>query len=326
MTRAPEMATLEAAPTTFDAATAIRTAGSEAARLALPLDITSPPSNAIALAAVERVETDARAVRLVTPVAGLVGPLGPLPPAYTSLAARDRRQGEGAMAAFLDAISARLALLYADVSEKYDLARLLRWKPKGRDRVTNALHAVAGLAHEGTERLRPLPEEETLRHAGILGRRVRTAQGLRAILAAELALPVRIEQFHLRWRRLPKTELTRAGGSARLGRAAAAGARAPDLAGQVRIRVGPVRYPDFLSLGEGRARLDRLRRLARFHLPAAIDFDVQVVLDRRDIPRTQLGGAGPAAQLGWNVWARTAPAQRDVSEAVLGSRPSREAE
>ena len=321
MSRAPELDALARDPGAFDAATAIRLAQGEAARTGRPLEIAAPPSNAAALAAIDAFE-DGAAIRLTTPVGGLVGPLGPLPPAYTVLAARDRRRGAGGLAAFLDVITTRLALLYADAADKYDIARLLRWTPRGRDRVTNALHALTGLAHPGAEAQRPLPEEQTLRHAGILARRVRSAEGLRAIVSAELGLPVAVRQFELRWRELPAAELSRAGRDARLGAGAAAGAHAPDRAGQVRIRIGPVRHADFLSLGEGQERLARLRALTRFYLPAAMEFDIQVVLDRRDVPRTRLGGDGPAPKLGWNVWARSRAALCDAEDSVLAGRPS----
>ena len=318
--RDPDFERLLAEPERFDAATAIRVAEARAAASGLPLRITAPPGNRLAATAVAGA-SEAGEVRLETPVMGLLGALGPLPPAYTEVAARDRRRGAGGLAAFLDVFSGRLAQLYAAAAEKHDMARLLRWHPPGRNRIVAALHALIGFGTPGMEALRPLPEDQTLRHVAVLAGRIRSAEGLRAILAAELALPVEVEQFHLRWRRLPPSELTRLGGAQRLGEAAAAGERAPDRGGQVRVRVGPVRYADFLSLGEGQDRLARLRRLARLHLGPVVDFDVQVVLDRRDVPSTRMGGDGPAARLGWNAWARSEPARRDADEAVLGSAP-----
>ena len=318
--RDPDFERLLAEPGRFDAATAIRVAEARAAASGLPLRIVAPPGNRLAATAVAGA-AEGDEVRLETPVMGLVGALGPLPPAYTEVAARDRRRGAGGLAAFLDVFSGRLAQLYAASAEKHDMARLLRWHPPGRNRIVAALHALIGFGTPGMEALRPLPEDETLRHVAVLAGRIRSAEGLRAILAAELGLTVEVEQFHLRWRRLPTSELTRLGGAQRLGEAAAAGERAPDRGGQVRVRVGPVRYADFLSLGEGQDRLARLRRLARLHLGPVVDFDVQVVLDRRDVPRTRMGGDGPAARLGWNAWARSEPARRDADEAVLGSGP-----
>jgi type VI secretion system protein ImpH len=319
--RDPDFERLLAEPGLFDAATAIRVAEARAAVAGLPLRIAAPPSNRLAPTAIAGVAETAEEVRVETPLMGLVGALSPLPPAYTEVAARDRRRGAGGLAAFLDVFSGRLAQLYVAAAERPDMARLLRWHPPGRNRIVAALHALIGFGTPGMERLRPLPGDETLRHVAVLAGRIRSAEGLRAILAAELGLPVEVEQFRLRWRRLPRAELTVLGGTKRVDDAAAAGERAPDRGGQVRVRVGPVRYADFLSLGEGQERLRRLRALARLHLGPVIDFEVQVVLDRRDVPATQLGGDGPAPRLGWNAWARTLPARRDADEVVLGSAP-----
>ena len=319
--RDPDFERLLADPGRFDAATAIRVAEARAAAAGKALAITARPGNRLAATAIAAAAETETEVRLETPLMGLAGALSPLPPAYTEIAARDRRRGAGGLAAFLDVFSGRLAQLYAAAAERHDMARLLRWHPPGRNRIVGALHALIGFGTPGMERLRPLPEDETLRHVAVLSGRIRSAEGLRAILGAELDLPVEVEQFRLRWRRLPQAELTRLGGAQRLGDAAAAGERAPDRGGQVRVRVGPVRYADFLSLTEGQERLRRLRGLAQLHLGPVVDFDVQVVLDRRDVPRTQMGGDGPAARLGWNAWARTEPAARDAEEAVLGSAP-----
>ena len=312
---------LLAEPDRFDAATAIRVAEARASVAGKALRVVAPADNRLAATAVAGASEGERDVRLDTPLMGLVGALSPLPPAYTEIAARDRRRGAGGFVGFLDVLSGRLAELYVAVAERHDMARLLRWHPPGRNRIVAALHALIGFGTPGMERLRPLPEDETLRHVAVLAGRIRSAEGLRAILASELDLPVEVEQFRLRWRRLPETELTRLGGPKRVGDAAASGDRAPDRGGQVRIRVGPVRYGDFLSLAEGQERLRRLRGLARLHLGPVVDFDVQVVLDRRDVPRTQLGGDGPAPRLGWNAWARDLPARRDADEAILGSAP-----
>ena len=317
--RDPDFERLLAEPGRFDAATALRVAEARAEASGRALRIACLPDNRLAPTAIAAAAEAPGEVRVETPLMGLVGALGPLPPAYTEIAARDRRRGAGGLGAFLDVFSGRLAMLYVAAAERHDMARLLRWHPPGRNRIVGALHALIGFGTPGMEPLRPLPEDETLRHVGVLAGRIRSAEGLRAILGSELGLPVEVEQFQLRWRRMPDEALTRLGGAQRLGDAAAAGDRAPDRGGQVRVRVGPVRYGDFLSLAEGQERLARLRRLVRLHLGPVVDFDVQVILEARDVPRTQLGGDGPAARLGWNAWARTEPARRDADEAVLGS-------
>ena len=45
-----------------------------------------------------------------------------------------------------------------------------------------------------------------------------------------------------------------------------------------------------------------------------LDFDVQVVLRREDVPQSRLGAGAP--RLGWNAWLRQTPAERDAGQSV----------
>lgn len=318
MSGADRLADLAARPGAWDAATGLRVAGEAARASGRPLLIESAPDGTATAAAIRSVRETPEALVVDAPAMALLGPLSPLPPAYGEIAARARRRRAGGLAAFADVFTDRLTHLFVAAVECYDVARQLQWQ-SGRGRIRGVLRALVGLAPAALADTAPLPDDGTLRYAGLLAQRTRSAAGLRALAQAELGLPVEVEQFRLRWRALPATERTRMDGTARLGLTASAGSHVPDRAGQVRLRVGPVRYPDFLSLEAGRPRMEALRRLVRFYLGPVIDFDVQIVLDRRDVPETRLGGDGPAPRLGWNVWARSLPAARDADEAVVGS-------
>lgn len=305
-------------PAAFDPATALRVARAEARRRGVDLNLHTSPDTSLTPVAVSRVhDGDKGAIEVETHLMGLTGPLSPLPPAYTELAARDRRRRAGGLSAFLDLFSDRLTWLFVAAAEKYSLAARLRWEARERNTILTALRALIGFATPRINECAPLPDDGTLRYAGLLAQRTRNAEGLRVLASTELGLPVRVEQFHLVWRNVPESEQTLVNNSARLGLTAMAGSRIPDRAGQCRLVVGPVRYPDFLSLERGQPRLSRLQRLVRLYIGPVIDFDIQIVLDRRDIPETQLGRDGPIARLGWNSWARSEPATRDSDEAII---------
>ncbi|MEJ6395845.1 type VI secretion system baseplate subunit TssG [Gymnodinialimonas sp. 2305UL16-5] len=309
-----------AAPHRFEALTALRLAEAEARTRGLSLEVIALPKGTLAPTAIGAITVTDRSIRVESAFAGLVGPLSPLPPAWTEMAAIDRRRRAGGLAAFLDLFSGRLAVLFARAAAKYDLPVLLQWAPRRANRVLGALNALIGLHSPTLDEQMPLPGDATLAHAGLLANRTRSAVALQAMAQAHLGLPVRVDQFHRRWRPVPETEQTRLDGSRALGRDASAGAWIPDRAGQVRLVVGPVRYPDFLSLELGQPRLRDFARLMRFAIGPVLDFDIQIVLDRRDIPITQIGGDGPPARLGWNSWARDQDAERDADEAVIDGR------
>ncbi|MFV0334211.1 MAG: type VI secretion system baseplate subunit TssG [Tropicimonas sp.] len=308
---------LRQAPGAFEPTTALRIAEAEAKRRNKPLVIRAAPSSALEPKVVSRVTASDAGVEVESHLMGLTGPLSPLPPAYTEIAARDRRRRAGGLSAFFDLFSDRLTWLFVAAAEKYSLAARLRWQPHETNTILVALRALIGLATPEIGRHAPIPGDGTLRYAGLLAQRIRNAEGLRAMIAAELALPVRVEQFRLCWREVPEAEQTRMQGTARLGVDTMAGSRAPDRAGQCRIVIGPVRYGDFLSLEQGQPRMERVLDLVRLYVGPVIGFDIQIVLDRRDIPQTRLDNAGPPARLGWNSWARSEPAIADSGDAVI---------
>ncbi len=66
-------------------------------------------------------------VAIKSALAPLVGPLGALPPAYNDLLQRQRRNRSGALASFLNLFAVRLSELFVAATEKYRLARRMRW-------------------------------------------------------------------------------------------------------------------------------------------------------------------------------------------------------
>ncbi|MFS4437491.1 type VI secretion system baseplate subunit TssG [Paracoccaceae bacterium GXU_MW_L88] len=306
-------------PERFAPLTALRIAEEEARRQEKPLFVLAPPETGLAARPIGAVRVLDDRIEIESQVMNALGPLSPLPPAYTELAARDRRRRAGGMIAFFELFSDRLTWLFVAAAEKYDLASRLKWTARADNMLLKALHGLLGFAADHDAM--PLPGDETLRYAGLLAQRTRNAEGLRTMAEAELGLPVRLEQFRLIWRDIPEKEQARFDGSMQLGRNAMAGAKAPDRAGQCRLVVGPVRYTDFLSLEKGQPRMERLMKLVQHYIPPGIDFDVQVILDRRDIPETQLGGGALPARLGWNCWAQSVPAAKDSDEAIIRPDP-----
>jgi type VI secretion system protein ImpH len=312
-----QLARLCADPTAFDPIMALRIAEHAARARGLRLDIRSGSGTGLAPVAIRSVSLTDTAIEVEADIIGLTGPLSPLPLAYTELAARDRRRRAGGLGAFLDLFAHRLTRHFAAATEKYSLGAGLQWARPGRNAILRGLRSLIGFGTPHLEDRMPLEGDTTLRYAGLLAQRTRSAMGLQALAELELGLPVRIRQFTLRWRGLAPEERTRMDGTARLGVDVTAGFFVPDRAGQCRIVIGPVRYADFLSLAKGQPRLERLRRLVRLYLGPVLDFDIQIILDRRDIPQTQLDGEAPSSRLGWNAWARAEPAMSDSDDAVI---------
>ena len=253
-------------------------------------------------------------------MAGLLGPLGAMPPSYNELVIREQRNRAHGLSSFFDLFTSRLAELFVDASEKYRLARRLRWSP---DRSGNAfIRTLFSLAGFGTARLKEKvrPDDELiLRFSGFFAARTRNAVNLQAMLQEFSGLPVAIELFKGRWLTIPESERSRMGQpqGVQLGINSMAGAAIHDFGGSFRVVVGPVGYEDYRSLSPGSANIDALFALTRLYVDPSLDFDIQVVLKKEHIPFCQLGGSGDPPRLGWNSWARVAAADRDSDDAII---------
>ena len=250
---------------------------------------------------------------------GLAGPLGPLPPVYTDVALKERKSRNPGLAGFFDLFVARITAAFLDTSEKYRLPTLIaRHGTTGGDRVTAALRAMIGLGLPAHRNRLSTIDAELLPYAGLLGRDVRSAAGLEVLLSDRLGTRVRIEPFARRWLPIAAEEQTRLGMGApsygRLGVDAVAGSGFFDASSTFRVVIGPVPAATFRELAPGQQRMRELVELVRLYMDPGLDFDVQVILRKEDVPESQLGEAAPS--LGWNAWLRQLPAERDADQSI----------
>ena len=272
---------------------------------------------------------------------GIYGPKGVLPQRYTEMVVRqemerlERDSEKGALRGWLDIFNHRLIGLFYRAWEKYRLAvsfeRAARRPGPARapDPFTAALLALVGLGTRGLrDRLDAATAEahvddlSLLYFSGALANRTRNAAGLEAILREYFGLDAQIKQFQGRWLMLEEAQQSHLGGvdgRNALGRDAVAGARVWDLRSKVRIRLGPMGYDRFRAFLPDPGRpgaLDALSRLVRFHLGPDLDFDVQLILRRDQVPPCQVGGEG-GSTLGWNAWAAAGALDNDPGDAIF---------
>ncbi|NTJ61213.1 type VI secretion system baseplate subunit TssG [Agrobacterium rhizogenes] len=310
-------ALLERDPGRFEPSTAFRVAQHAADD---HLTVSSPIGVSPAPLAVSDFKRKGAAGSVKASMAGLLGPLGAMPPSYNELVIREQRNRAHGLSSFFDLFTSRLAELFVDASEKYRIARRLRWSP---DRNGNTfIKTLFSLAGFGTARLKEKvrPDDELiLRFSGFFAARTRNAVNLQAMLQEFSGLPVAIELFKGRWLAIPESERSRMGQpqGVQLGINSTAGAAVHDFGGSFRVVVGPVDYEDYRSLSPGSANIDALLALTRLYVDPSLDFDIQVVLKKEHIPFCQLGENGDPPRLGWNSWARVAAADRDSGDAII---------
>jgi len=112
--------------------------------------------------------------------------------------------------------------------------------------------------------------------------------------------------------------LEKAAAAGRLGQGALVGDAVWDRQAKVRLRLGPLpraRYQEFLPGGTAH---EELRQLTRFYGGEALEFGVQLVLARDEVPPCVLGADDEdGLRLGWSTWVRTEAPTRDPDDTIL---------
>lgn len=254
--------------------------------------------------------------RLVQRVLGLFGPNGALPLHLTDFAhERGMNEGDETFARFADIFHHRmLSLFYRAWANSQPMVSLDR--PE-QDRFGSYVAALCGLGMPTLRNRDTVGDFFKLAHAGIIGRHVKCAEGLHILLSEYFGVPVGIVQWVGRWLNIPESERTRLGsrqGFAILGENAVAGERIWDCQTKFRIVLGPLfleDYQRFLPNGKSHSRLVDMVRL---YIGAELDWEVQLILQQKQMPPLRLGSH---IYLGWTTWLGEHIEMRDADELVL---------
>lgn len=266
--------------------------------------------------------------RLTVGFMGLTGPSGVLPDHYTELLVAQRRAREAGAQDFLDLFDHRLLGLFHRAWAKYRLPA--SWEDARRsgapEPFAEALAALMGLGLPAQRGALAGAGATLLTLAGPLSRRVRSARAVRSVAAVLTELPAEVRELQGAWIPIAPQERTRLGAGpgafSQLGRDAVAGARAYDVQGRVRVRLGPMGAADFRSFFRADGPRAGLHRGLRSALGGAVDYELQLVLRREEIPPLRLAATGEDPPLlGQTTWMCAAPPARDRDDAVLSSGP-----
>jgi len=283
-----------------------------------PVRFSAHPSIAFPPSEIRSLDLDGSGpARMSVNFLGLTGPVGVLPHHYTLLAMGRAAARDTGLRDFLDLFHHRLLSLFYRAWEKHRFAVQYEL---GEDRLRQHLLDLVGVGGEAQQRALPLAADALAYYAGLLVGEARSAVALQQLLADFFAVPVEVEQFVGDWYPVSGDEQCALGDeedpSSQLGIGALVGDEIWDQQCKVRVRIGPLprrRYDEFLPGGAAHAPL---RQLLRFFSRDELDFELQLILARDDVPRLVLGGAA-SPPLGWTTWLRSAPMPRDPDETVL---------
>lgn len=254
---------------------------------------------------------------------GLYGTTSPLPSIYTeAIIASDlddhqRRE-------FLDLFHHRVYSLFYRTWKKYRY--YLEYKAGAADLFSDRIFSLIGLApavrSHCIPKRHPSEEERTehsddvagyarldwirlLSYTGVLNMRVRPPALMAQVVSHYFrGLPVDIKPCVERWVKIEESECNRMGMmSCSLGDDFVVGERVLDRAGKFEIVIGPIGYDRFRALLPGGREHPVIKALIKYLLIDQLDFDIRLILRRRETPPWTLSDNG-TVQLGWSCWSQ----------------------
>jgi type VI secretion system protein ImpH len=252
---------------------------------------------------------------------GLIGPLGVLPNYITELVAARVRVHDKAILEFLNIFNHRLTSFFYQAWEKHHFT--VAYERDRQDPITECLYALIGFGTPGLRNRQPVEDELFVFYSGLFAVLPKSAMALEAVVGDYFDVPVEIQPFVGTWRSLDDRDQCTFGTepleSTMLGFGAVVGDEVWDQQSRVRIKLGPLsaaRYRDFLPDGPA---WPRLRAITRAFTGNDLEFEVQLILRREDVPAFELRNpADNGLRLGWQTWFKSgAQFDRDPEDTIL---------
>ncbi len=232
---------------------------------------------------------------------GLFGPNGPLPLHLTEyVRQRKRNAKDPGPADFIDIFHHRLlSLFYRAWADKEPTVQFDR--PEA-DRFGFYLGALCGLAPESMRGRDAMADHAKLHFAAFLGGHTRHAQGLQSILQNYFHIPVKIQEFVGEWLSIPEDSycyLDESDVTGQLGVSATIGTRSWQCSQKIRICMGPMDLKEYEGLLPSGNKLAALRDIVRNYLGFELNWELNLLLKKEQIPAPRMGGS---IRLGWTGW------------------------
>lgn len=288
----------------------------EAVRFRSHVSLDFPPSEIYELRNVADEGTDRELTEMLVNFIGVVGVSGALPAHYTEHVLSRIRYGDHSFWAFSDIFTHRSTSLFFRAWEKY---RFPFAYERGEDDFTQYLFDLNGLGTRGLRGRMDLEDESLLPYTGLITQKPHSASAISQIVSDYFRVNVRIRQFFGQWIDLDKESITKlAEANSVLGIDAIIGTRVWDQQSKFRLVIGALSFAKFQAfLPKGSAH-NALRSVVRFMVGLEFDFDVQLVLEAKQVPGTVLTTrAKRRPMLGWTSWLKSKPFEQDDDQVVM---------
>ncbi len=247
---------------------------------------------------------------------GLVGASGVLPTHYTELIMNRIRYGDTAMWSFLDIFNHRTVSLFFRAWEKY---RFPVSYERGDDAFTSYLLDFAGLGTKGLKGRMHLDDESLLPYVGLIAQKPHSSGVITQIVSDYFGINAKIKQFFGQWIELDKESITKLSETnSLLGVDVLIGTRIWDQQSKFRLVLGTMSFKQFRAFLPNGSAHKSLKSIIRFMVGMEFDFDVQLILEPKQVPSCILTTrAKRRPMLGWTSWLKSKPFESNDDQVVL---------
>lgn len=252
------------------------------------------------LAGVEQInETEQGGYTITSNILGLYGSGSPLPTFYTEELFGDDARGCKTVRDMIDVVNHRLFMLLFEAWSMYK--SMIRIVEAGDETLIRRFYNLIGMDERSLEQEFKDPRI-LLRYSGLFAMNSRSASGLETMLADALKVPIKVIQMVERKGLIPDEQRCRLGMNIRLGIHASLGRTVTGRGGAFRIEVGPVTNNDYQRLVPGTNDHDLLLSLTGLYVSSPLEYDVEMVMDKKEKPCTVCLGGERFSRLGLDTW------------------------
>lgn len=254
--------------------------------------------------------------RLSSYFLGLFGPNGALPVHLTEHACnRMHHHNDPTFTKFVDLFHHRmLSLFYRAWANKEPTVNFDRDES---DPFKKYIGALFGQGMDSFHHRDELPDRAKLFYSGSFANQVRNADGLADILSGYCKVPVAVNELIGEWMPMPEESQWQLGKSEETGvlnLTTIVGNKIWGCQHKFRLCFGPLKYSEFRRLLPGGSDLKAVVATVKNYVGIQLDWDMNLVLQKDEIPSFKLGGD---SQLGWSTWLNSDQASTHHSETII---------
>ncbi len=262
-------------------------------------------------------EQDGAPPEMMVSFMGLTGPLGVLPHQYTELLMDRARYRDTASWSFLDIFNHRLISLFYRVWEKYHFP--IAYERTGEDQFTGYLFDLIGMGTNGLRGRLSFKDQGLLFYGGLIAQRPHSATAIGAIVGDYFDVSSNVAQFVGEWLKLGDNVTRLGSANSQLGLSTIAGNKVWSDQSKFSVRIGPMNLKKFITFVPVGSAFKPLTEIVRLLVGLEFEFNIQLVLERDEVPFCVLGSDQNGPRLGWTSWLKTLDSVRDDDQVVLSS-------